>query len=278
MRIIQINLKAEDYNVTGGTLTAMLMDEPFDVSTPSWQRPAVLIAPGGAYAYTSNREAEPVALEFLARGFQAFVLHYQTVGDGVCYPQQLVQIASAIDCIKKHAKVWRVNVDEVFAVGFSAGGHLVGNISVAHGKMKKIAGMDLRCKPTAVALCYPVISKKYNYQQTHVNLLNGYTDEEKEALYPQVNLDENVTKDVPPTYIWTTATDSCVPAKNALGYAFALAEHGVPYELHVFSRGEHGLSCANAEINGGETEITHATRVWLDECVAFFRRYIQEPF
>lgn len=276
MKTFKINLKDEGYLVEGGVLEAILCDEPFDVSNVNWQRPAVLIAPGGAYVATSKREGETVALDFLSRGFQAFILHYQTVKDGVAYPQQLLQIASAVDCIKKHAKQWRVNQEEVFAIGFSAGGHLVGNLAVAHTRVSQMIGQTLNCKPTAVGLCYPVVSKKCGYRHSHANLLDGYSEEAKEEVCKELELDDLVSSVTPPAYIWTTATDSLVPAQNALRYALALADNGIAYELHVYPKGEHGLSSATAEINVSQILEAKAVRGWIDECVSFFARYTVE--
>ena len=276
MKVFKINLKEEGYLVEGGVLEAILCDEPFDIADATWQRPAVIVVPGGAYEYTSKRECEPVALDFLSRGFQAFILHYQTVKDKACYPQQLLQIASAVDCIKKHAKDWRINENEVFAVGFSAGGHLVGNLSVAHHRVSQMIGQTLHCKPTAVGLGYPVITKKCGYRATHENLLNGYTDEAKEQIFKEIELDDMVTADTPPAYIWTTSTDSLVPSQNALRYPMALADNGVSYALHVYPQGEHGLSSATAEINAPQIPAAKSVRGWLDECASFFARYTLE--
>ena len=276
MKAFEISLQQEGYNVQGGSFSAMLADEPFDLEDKGWKRPAVIVVPGGAYEYTSKREGEPVALDFLSRGFQAFVLHYQTVNDGVCYPEQLIQLASAVDCVKKHAKEWRINADEVFVVGFSAGGHLTGNLAVAYDTVSQKAGQTLLCKPTAVGLGYPVISQKYKYQDTHKNLLRGYTDEAQAELYKEVNLDEMVTASTAPAYIWTTATDSLVPAENSMQFALSLARNGVSYALHVYPQGEHGLSSANAEVNAGQPREAKAARGWIDECVAFFKNYVVE--
>lgn len=276
MKIFKINLKEEGYFVEGGVLEAILCDEPFDVADETWKRPAVIVVPGGAYQITSKRECEPVALDFLSRGFQAFILHYQTQKDEVSYPQQLFQMASAVDCIKKHAKAWRVNEDEVFVVGFSAGGHLVGNLCVAHHRVSQMMGQTINCKPTAVGLGYPVIAKKCGYRATHENLLSGYTDEAKEEVFKEVELDELVTPDTPPAYLWTTATDRVVASQNTLRYAMALADNGVSYALHVFPQGEHGLSSATVEINAHQPFEAKMARGWLDECASFFARYTTE--
>ena len=276
MKTFEISLQEEGYKVQGGHVSAILVDEPFDLEDKNWKRPAIVVVPGGAYAMTSKREGEPVAFDFLARGFQAFILHYQTVNDGVRYPEQLIQLASTVDCIKKHAKEWRINENEVFVVGFSAGGHLTGNLAVAYDTVSQKAEQELNCKPTAVGLGYPVISHKYKYQGTHLNLLQGYTEEAQEELYKEVDLDEAVTEKTVPAYIWTTATDSLVPAKNSMSFALALANNNVAYELHVYSQGEHGLSSSNAEVNATQLDVAKVTRGWIDECIGFFKHYIAE--
>jgi hypothetical protein len=51
-------------------LEAYLLKDSPEFQT-GMRRPAVIVCPGGAYMGTSDREAEPVALRFLARGYGA---------------------------------------------------------------------------------------------------------------------------------------------------------------------------------------------------------------
>ena len=174
-----------------------------------------------------------------------------------------------------------LNPNEIFAVGFSAGGHLTANLAVEHQNIYAKLGRNLDCKPTAVGLAYPVISKIHGHQGSYENLLWGYSDEAKEELLKTLNLDQAVSKDTPPAFIWTTATDTCVPPDNSLRYAMALDREGIDYELHVYPRLGHGISTAKLEINTYNAEIEkHFIRTsrWLDDCAAFFRLYIQEKF
>lgn len=273
MKAFLANLK-EEYNVKGGTLNACLMDSPFDVDR-KWRRPAVIIVPGGGYGYVSKREGEPVAAEFFAKGFQTFVLTYEVGGEnGYPYPEQFLELASAVDYVKKHAEEFYVNKDEVFVVGFSAGGHLTGNLAVDYENVPQIAGRDLDCKPTAVGLCYPVISKINGHQGSYENLLYGYTDEAKEELLKKLNLDEAVTEKTVPSFLWTTAEDICVPPDNAIRYALACNKKKVQFELHVYPHGGHGKSIASREINDDET--LDQICKWLPACIDFFREFITE--
>jgi acetyl esterase/lipase len=275
MKIVHVSLQ-EEYGLKGGKLDCLSLDNTYPREGVEWKRPCVIVVPGGGYAGVSTREGEGVASHFLARGYQVAVLTYSVVGQGAKYPDQLVQLGCAVDYVKKHAKELYVNPDEVFAVGFSAGGHLTANLAVEYASVAKYAGFALDCKPTAVGLCYPVITNKTAYGGTHANLLRGYSDEEKEELLKRVNLDEAVTEQTAPAYIWTTATDNVVPAVNALRFATALAEKKVPYELHVYPEGVHGLSTGDDEVSPHDADKKYA--VWMQDCAEFFRRFTVERF
>lgn len=271
----KISLQKE-YGIAGGELECILCEKPID-GDGSWKRPAVVVVPGGAYWMVSRREAEPVAFEFLARGFQTFILTYTCAPDGARYPDQLIQLGAAVDFVKKHAEEYHVNADEVFVVGFSAGGHLTGDLAVEYASVGEKAGFPLDCRPTAVGLCYPVITTKGGHVDSYHNLLEGYTDEAQEELLKTLNLDEAVTEDTPPAFIWSTSEDACVPPVNALRYATALAGKKIQFELHVYPQGWHGLSTCALEINDGKAAaFAGKNAAWLDDCASFFRLYTTE--
>ncbi len=278
MILKKVDLKAEYSFLQGGQLLCIAADYIFDGEVDSnWKRPALIVVPGGGYGMVSKREGEPVAHAFLAKGFQVFILTYLT-GEDVRYPEHLIEMAAAVDYVKKHADEFSVNPQEVFAVGFSAGGHLVGDLCVEHQNMQQKTGVALDCKLTAAGLSYPVISKINGHQGSYVNLLNGYTEEAKEELLKTLNLDEAVNEQTPPAFIWTTATDNVVPAENAIRYALALARKNIGYELHVYPDGLHGLSTANDEVNIVYNADMKRIARWVDDCALFFRRYTQEKF
>lgn len=278
MKIYKIDLKKE-YELQGGTLDCMLVEFPFDstVQAPNWKRPAVIVVPGGGYGFVSKREGEPVALEFLRRGFHAFILTYVVGGEnGYSYPEQLLELSAAVDYVKKHAKEWRLNEKEVFVIGFSAGGHLTANLAVEHQNVSQKYGKALDCKPMAVGLSYPVISSVHGHRGSYENLLYGYSEEAKAELLKTLNVNEAVSEHTPPAFIWTTAEDTCVPPDNALRYASALDKQGINYELHVYPRGEHGLSTVGDEINVNLQPAVKKAAKWLDDCASFFRLYCEE--
>lgn len=277
MKTFSVDLKKE-YNLKGGSLDCLTIEAPFDVKQTDWKRPAIIVVPGGGYGMVSKRESEPVALSFLARGFQAFILRYTIGGEnGISYPEQLIELGAAVDYVKKNAENLGVNKDEVFVVGFSAGGHLTCNLSVEYASVSEKAGQVLDCKPTAVGLGYPVISYKNGHVGSYEYLLYGYTDEAKAELLKTLNLNEAVTKDTTPAFIWATATDNAVPVDNSIRYAQALSEKGIDFELHIYADGVHGLSTCDEEINPKDERLKRTSK-WLDDCSAFFRRYTKESF
>lgn len=279
MKVYNVNLAKEYSFLQGGSLDCLLTEYPYDDEMPKdWALPAIIVVPGGGYGMVSKREGFPIATSFAAKGFQTFVLTYLCAPDGARYPEQLLEEAAAVDYIKKNAKELCVNPNEVFLVGFSAGGHLVGNLSVEYQSMEQKAGVPLDCKPTAVGLSYPVISSKKGHFGSYENLLQGYSEEAKEELLKTLNLDEAVTEQTPPAFIWTTANDGVVPAENALHYALALAKQGIAYEIHVYPDGPHGLSTATLDVNLSLTAQQQWAKRWVEDCARFFRLYTQEKY
>ena len=271
-QIIQLK---EHYRLQGGTLTAIAAGFPFDYEF-EWKRPAVIVVPGGGYGMVSKREGEPVAFQFLAKGFQVFILDY-LVAPNARYPEQLLELACAVDYVKKNAQTYSVNPDEVFVVGFSAGGHLSGNLSTDYTQAVQAYGAPLDCKVTAAGLCYPVITSKKGHFGSYQNLLNGYTDEEKQELMPKLNLNEIVCEHTAPAFIWATSTDKVVPPSNALRYALALDDQEILYELHVYPTGVHGLSTCDGEVNPPAPHLKRMVR-WVDDCAEFFRQFVKESY
>lgn len=269
MKTNTINLK-ELYKVKGGTLTSLCADFPFD-KKQAWKRPAVIVVPGGGYCFCSKREEEPVAFEFLARGYNVFVLEYLCKDDGVGYPEQLLELACAVDYVKKNAKAYCVNSKEIFAVGFSAGGHLVACLSTDYTIAQREYGEKLDTSLTAAGLIYPVISMDY-IDPVFKTFLP--TEKSKEN---QIMTDKLVCKHTAPAFIFSTYMDKTVPSINSIKYAEALAKNGIPYELHIYKNGDHGMSTANAEINE-RTDGISRNKNWLNDCAEFFRDYVKEKF
>ncbi|WP_125767587.1 alpha/beta hydrolase [Lapidilactobacillus wuchangensis] len=210
------------------------------------RRPAILVIPGGGYVMTSDREAEPVAIKMLSKGYQAFILRYNVAP--VHYPASLLEIASSVKLIRDNAEAWHVDPDKIIVAGFSAGGHLAANLATAwNSKLLKDYGyQSADIKPNGLLLGYSVISSgKYAHVDSFKNLLGD--DYDNEAIRESVSLEKQVTADTPATFLWHTYTDDCVPVENTLLFADALKKANVPFEMHIFPKGGHGLSIATAE-------------------------------
>lgn len=210
-------------------------------------RPAVLICPGGAYAYTSDREAEPLALYFLAAGIPTFVLRYSVaeVSDAK-FPTSLREVSLAMAYIRAHGGEWAIDPQRVFVCGSSAGGHLAASLGVHWDKelVWKGAGIPFgENRPAGTILMYPVISSG---EKQHVGSFHNLMGEtETPELREFLSLEKQVSGNTPPAFLWHTFEDPSVPVENSLLYAAALAKHHIPFELHVYPRGGHGLALAN---------------------------------
>lgn len=214
---------------------------------PNEKRPVILMCPGGGYEMTSDREAEPMAMQFLAMGYHVAILRYSVCP--VRYPVALQQVAESVLYLKNHAEEYHIDPEKIVLQGCSAGGHLAANYGVAWNSsfLTKLMGMENDPERLCVAgllLCYPVItSGEKAHEESFRNLL-GEQYEEKKA---ELSLENQVTPDTPPTFLWHTATDDTVPVENSLYFFQSCLQQGVSAELHIYPVGGHGLSLANEE-------------------------------
>ena len=207
------------------------------------RRPAVVILPGGGYIHTSEREATPVAVEFLSCGAAAFVLHYSIAPDR--YPISLCQVYAAIRQIRENADEWNVDHNRITVVGFSAGGHLAASSGVLwSSEVARKHGFDSEShKPNGMILCYPVITSGERAEKGSFGNLLGENPDPDVLEY--LSLEKRVSSDTPKAFIWHTYDDVCVHVANSMLFANALIENNVPVELHVYPHGDHGLCLAN---------------------------------
>lgn len=207
------------------------------------RRPAVLVLPGGSYAYTSEREATPVALEFLTCGAASFLLHYSVAPDR--FPISVCQVYAAIKQIRENADEWNIDPDNIAVIGFSAGGHLAASSGVLWNTdiIRKCGFEGDSHKPNGLILSYPVISGGEKAHRGSFNNLLGENADPEMVEY--LSLENRVTSDTPRTFIWHTYADDCVPVENSLLFASALVKNGVQTELHIYPHGYHGLSLCN---------------------------------
>ncbi len=230
------------------------------------KRPAVIICPGGGYALTSEREATPVALEYLSAGFSVFVLHYSVAPNR--FPVSLVELATAVATVRKNAEEWNIDTDKIVVNGFSAGGHLVASLGVFWDSeiLAEKGFCDKQHKPDALILSYPVIlSSGKAHKGSFVNLLGDDTEK-----IPLLSLEKQVTNKLPPVFLWHTFEDAGVPPQNSMAFAAAAMDAGVLTELHIYPKGTHGLSLGNELVNPPELAIP-ATTGWISLATRFIK-------
>lgn len=241
----KIEIKARGMEAVGNLYTYFL-DSSIEMR-PNEKRPVILMCPGGGYEMTSDREAEPMAMQFLAMGYHVAILRYSVCP--VRYPAALLQVAESVLYLKDHADEYHIDPEKIVVQGCSAGGHLAANYGIAWNSpfLTKLMGMENDPERLCVAgllLCYPVItSGEKAHEESFRNLLGEQYEEKKEEL----SLENQVTPDTPPTFLWHTATDETVPVENSLYFFQACLQQGVSAELHIYPVGGHGLSLANEE-------------------------------
>lgn len=236
-----------------------------------WQkkRPCLLVCPGGGYWSCSRREAEPVVLNFLPEGFNAFILTYSVGGDHH-FPTQLREVAAAMELITENAADWCCDPERIAIMGFSAGGHLAAHYTNYYHCKEVREWFPESKKVAACLLGYPVITADPNYcHRGSIAQMAGYFPITEEDL-PKFSCEYQVTENTPPTFIWHTAEDAVVPVENSLFYATALSKHKVSFEYHVYPYGCHGRSTADmqtcAEIEPGMDYLKDwlsASKKWL---------------
>lgn len=245
---------------TGARLTGYLREAVPEI--PDFcTRPAVLILPGGGYQHCSRRESDPIAMQFLQAGYHAFVLNY-TVDHAPLRWQPLTEAAGALLYLRRNAEALHILPDRIVAAGFSAGAHLAACTALlwdAAPVQQALGISGFEARPNAVVLGYPVVtSGAYAHRGSFDNLCGGDTE-----LLATMSLEHQVRSGLPPFFLWHTAADQAVPVQNSLMLAAALKEHDVPFELHLFTSGEHGSSTCTREVNA---ESRH-NAAWVPLCM-----------
>lgn len=270
----RIQLHNKEIYDGASTVTLELWVHPHSPEITDGKRPAMLVLPGGGYAFCSDREAEPIASAYYANGYNCFILRY-ICGEKAKIFNPLYDAAAAIAHIRNNSEVYNVDTKRIAVVGFSAGGHLAGLIATSwhRADIAEKLGIDNElCRPNAAILSYPVVTcNVMTHNVSFDNLLGADRDAELTA---QANLDELVDERTCPCFIWHTVFDSAVPVANPLQLARALGDKKIPYELHIFPMGDHGLSRANAETSPDWSEGSynlpyvarwmHWSQLWLE--------------
>jgi acetyl esterase/lipase len=279
------------------TLTTYVLSDSRELLNGK-KRPAIVICPGGAYLGCSDREGEPVALRFAAMGYHAFVLRYSTyceapfgsfqfagpmpVNPHSVHPGPLRDIGQAFLTIREHAGEWLVDVDNIGVCGFSAGGHNCGMYAVywddpVLSDHFGVASALLR--PALAIVGYAILDYRLMFgpkpepfakvisDAASIALMG--TTEPSDELLRELSPALRVSPNTPPMFLWATADDPMVPAENTTRMATALAQAGVPFEVHIFEKGGHGLSLADQASAGSVADFDADAAKWVEAAGAW---------
>jgi acetyl esterase/lipase len=207
---------------------------------------AIVICPGGGYGGLAAHEGKDYALWLNDHGVAGFVLKYRLGSNGYRHPRMLEDAARAVRLVRARATDWKIDPKRVGIMGSSAGGHLASTL-LTHFDDGKSEDSDLierqSSRPDLGILCYAVITMgPFTHQGSKNNLLGK---EPSADLVKLLSNEQQVTSRTPPTFLWHTVEDSAVPVENSIDFASALRKAGVPFDLHIYEKGRHGIGLAN---------------------------------
>ncbi|WP_173429981.1 alpha/beta hydrolase [Sharpea azabuensis] len=253
------------------------------------KRPALIVCPGGAYMIHAHKEAEPIAVDFLPRGFNCFVLKYTVATDrdhpekGINprahYPLPALELMTTIHLVHENAEKWAVDDQNIFLIGFSAGAHVCATVGTRWNDPRLLEKLDfipkeseLKCK--GMILGYPMLADNPdNFQgneylsisQEQKTIMNSVFYNSKnptKEMKDNFDLRNHITMDTIPTFLWHTANDPVVDTRISSSFIEKLRAHHVNCEYHMFAKGAHGLGLANALSSRGAFEEDRSVTLW----------------
>lgn len=227
---------------------------------------AMIICPGGGYGSLAPYEGENYAWWLTNQGIAGFVLKYRLGSAGYRHPRMLEDAARALRTVRYRAAEWKLDPKRIGIMGSSAGGHLASTL-LTHfdaGDGKADDPIDrVSDRPDLGVLCYPVITMgDLTHRGSRDNLLGPNPPPE---LIEELSNAKHVTRQTPPCFIFHTAEDKAVPVENSLEFATALSRAHVPFEIHVYEHGRHGLALGSHDYD------PHKFLPWTFECQRWLR-------
>ncbi len=259
------------------TLTTYVMER----STVKWNnrdpwepegRPAVIVCPGGGYWFLSQREGEPVALSFLQQGYQAFVLHY-SLQERSAFPNPLEDISKAVWFVRSHAGEFNIDPEKIAVCGFSAGGHVCAMLGTqwnTPGLCQRLGIPEGGNKPNAMVLCYAALDfNAISRRMKGASKLDGVAAISRQ-LPPEADTSNYISGETVPAFLWITREDM-LDCTDYLRFSEKLYAAGVPFELHLFGEGPHGMSLSSPLVAYGY-ELPVNVGQWFPLCVNWLNK------
>lgn len=260
------------------------------------KRPTIIICPGGGYLLHATKEGEAIAMAFLNQGHHCLVLRYSTyykkrvtsleerpeINASATYPQQAIELMTTMKLIHDRADDWMIDVENIFVVGFSAGGHLAATLGTRWHDKDLLQKLPFEIdkallKPKGLILGYPLLKGDaadymvanapdgdlIKYQVDDINRCLFQTENPTREQMADVDILEHIDAHTPPTFLWTTLTDQIVDPLAGLDYIRLLHQAGVSGELHIFEEGQHGLGRADAVSAKTSNDINPSVAQWV---------------
>ena len=229
---------------------------------------AMVICPGGGYGHLAKHEGEGYALWLNESGITCFVLKYRLGSAGYRHPAMLNDAARAVRTVRSRAAEWSVDPRRVGIMGSSAGGHLASTL-LTHfdaGSSNAVDVIDRESsRPDLGILCYAVISLgEFRHAGSRDNLLGKTPSPE---LVEQLSNELQVTTNTPPCFIWSTEEDKAVKVENSMMFAAALRRNNVPFDLHIYEKGGHGMGLGSRD---GNPDKRHP---WTGDCLYWLKEH-----
>lgn len=250
MKLQQFTIRVPEQKTGEATVTLYQLNNL--CVAPEKKRPLVIVCGGGGYWNISDREKEPIVMQFLTMGCNACLLEYSVAPN--VFPTSLRELAAAVALARTNAGEWGIDPEKIITCGFSAGGHLVASLGVFWDKEFVYAPLNLSpedIKPNGQILGYPVITGGEKAHPGSMKKLLAEKAEDRE-MRELVSLEKQVSANTPKTFLWHTVPDDTVPVENSLLFAQALIKAGVSCELHLYPVGGHGLSLCQEETSGAQ--------------------------
>lgn len=263
-------------------LTSYVYDD-YRVDIAPDAKPAIMICPGGGWMTLSEREGEPVALEFAQRGYMAFVLHYSVserqveAGDHSLIEGALDEAEEAYGRLLDLAHEGIIDSGRISVMGFSAGGQLAALFAARH------------CELFSCILCYPLLDIADEYEFVNSPLCPPASRMIMEKCFACTGLGDllagnpdvidpiaNISCDMPRTFIWHGALDDLVRVKGTMNYAAKLLDRGIRTELHIYDNCGHGISLGTRETAAVANEINDYCRVWFAQLIRWMEELANE--
>jgi acetyl esterase/lipase len=226
---------------------------------------AMIICPGGGYAGLADHEGNDYALWLNQHGVTCFVLRYRLGSHGYRHPAMINDASRAMRWVRAHAADYKIDTHRVGIMGSSAGGHLASTLLTHFDAGDTNATDEIErqsSRPDLGILCYAVISMgDFAHQGSKRNLLGDHPSPE---LVKSLSNQLQVTTNTPPCFLWATFEDKTVPMENTLMFAEALRKNHVPFDLHIYEKGRHGIGLQD------KPPFTHL-HPWANDCIFWLK-------